>query len=369
MHELSIIEIGVFKNWGGKEQHIVELAQGLKKEGHSVLLATRDGAAIPGGVEKVSLPLRGAADVKSIFSLARLIRRRRADIIHAHNGREAWIAILAALAAGQGRVVVTRHAVLPQKKGWLYAWAARRIAGVICVSEMTRRVFLNGNPYYQPERVKVVYNGIDLSRFQGGDGRRLREQYGITAKDAVIGFIGKYDSSKGTEVLIRAMAAAVARNSRIKAIMAGKTQVGMEWYQQEMRRLIVELGMEDHVFLHGFTADIASVIDAIDIFTLPSTAPESFGLVLLEAMAGGKPVITTSNGGQTEFVENNGNGLLVEAGSVEELTAAILALAADADKARRLGEKGKELVYKRFSLENMVKGTVNVFRSCLSRSG
>ena len=311
------------------------------------------------------MSLRSAADFGSILSLAKLLRRVKADIIHAHNGRETWIAVFAALLARQGKVVVTRHTVDPAKKSLLHAWLYTKVAKFICVSEITKTVFLNGTSFPNEKKVVVVRNGINTKGFVAGAGSDTREKLCNAKTDKIIGYIGKYDSSKGIEVLIQATAILVKKMPNIKVLMVGTSQKGMEHYEEKLNQLIENLGLKEYIILHGFSADVNPLIDAMDIVTLPSITPESCGLVLLEGMAASKPVVTTSNGGQAEYIEHNVSGILVSPSSPDELASAIFELIANPHKAHQLGQAGNRIVNERFRLDKMVENTLGVFHSCL----
>src|SRR5262249_61008547 len=120
-------------------------------------------------------------------------------------------------------------------------------------------------------------------------------------------------------------------------------------YDQEVRQLVKQLGMEPVVEFTGFCADVQAVIAGLDLVVHASTIGEPFGQVIIEGMAAGKPIVATNGGGVPEIVEDGKTGLLVPMGNAPAMADAICAILADPERARSMGVRGRERVENHFT--------------------
>jgi glycosyltransferase involved in cell wall biosynthesis len=127
-----------------------------------------------------------------------------------------------------------------------------------------------------------------------------------------------------------------------------------------------ELGVAEHVIMAGLRDDIPAVMKAIDLLVLPSIV-EGFGYVLVEAMAAGKPVVATNVSSIPEIVRHETTGLLVDVNNSDALAGAVVAVLADAERAREMGRRGREIALDQFTLEHMLSRTEAVFREQVAR--
>jgi glycosyltransferase involved in cell wall biosynthesis len=202
----------------------------------------------------------------------------------------------------------------------------------------------------------VIPLGINLSPFlqrdlQGADA--IKEEYG----KPIILFVGKLRYYKGLQYLLEAMVDLPAR-----LIVIGNGPMEKEW-----RGLASKLNIHDKVnFLGEIGGDkLATYYQAADIFVLPACErSEAFGLVQVEAMASGLPVISTELGTGTSFVNKNGEtGFVVRPKDINALGEAILALLNNPNLGREMGQQGKKRALKEFSLETMVERVLNLYEA------
>jgi glycosyltransferase involved in cell wall biosynthesis len=130
-----------------------------------------------------------------------------------------------------------------------------------------------------------------------------------------------------------------------------------------------ELGLSDHVAFHAFRQDVPALMSALDVLVLPSTSPEPFGRVLIEAMAAGKPVVATDAGATSEIIDDGEQGLLVSANDAEAMADAIARLLLDPCLAKAMGQKGRHKVEARFTAQHYVDGVQAVYREVLAWGG
>jgi glycosyltransferase involved in cell wall biosynthesis len=167
--------------------------------------------------------------------------------------------------------------------------------------------------------------------------------------------MGYLNPRKGTDVLIESLARLKAQYAGcVRLLIAGEPFPGNEGWVGQLRRRIQALGLADDVIFAGFVDDVAQFFAAINVFAFPAREPEGFGMAVAEAMAAGVPVVATRLGGVIEIVEDGKTGRLIPAGSVEELTAALLALLRDSADRARMSAAGRAKVAEQFNLERAV---------------
>jgi glycosyltransferase involved in cell wall biosynthesis len=356
------------QEWGGIEQYAKYLAQGLRDNGHRVCVVARDVDYVVKSYKEIcdvyTFPIRSSIDAQSIVGIAKLVRENSVDIIHTHTSRDAWTAFFATLLAGRGKVVTTRHVPLAAKRDILHKFYYSRLAAIFCVSQYVRNIFLGERPVVDDGRVHVVHPGIDVKRFAAVQSGAIRDKLGLKADDFIIGYVGRITRDKGLDDFIQALAEIKAKRIGFHAVLVGDVNPRTPDYATELRNAAQLGGVSDRVHFWGFSQDIAAIMHDLDVLVLPSTIPETFGMVLCEAMACGKPVVSTTTGAQVEIIQNGANGLLVPPRSPESLAYALEKLIADREQAKRMGLRGKMDVSEHFSLERMVS---NIER-CYERS-
>jgi glycosyltransferase involved in cell wall biosynthesis len=367
MNKLSIIEFtSPGENWGGIEQHIKDLGRGLKERGHRVVFASRP---MPHAVEKLSevgevytYPMVNALDLKTITGVADLIRKQQADIVHAHTSRDAWMALFATIVAGRGKAVSTRHVPLPAKTDILHRWFYNRLAAIICVSRYVRDIFLSSALPIPSEKVVVAYPSINLTKFGTESPSKLRNRWQIDDDRFVIGYVGRVTVEKGIDDLITAAGILKEQLSNFTLVIVGQVNADTPEYLDKLKAAVTAVGLDGQVLFTGFTTDVVGVMQAIDCLVLPAIIPETFGLVLCEAMAAGKPAIATTTGAQKEIIEDGVNGYLVPPGNPTALAEAIGRLGTHRERASRMGQAGRDAVLARFGPDSTVTVVENCFR-------
>jgi len=301
----------------------------------------------------------------TVFRLARIIRRERIDIVHSNNdvtnqygavaARLCGVPIVCHLRDMSSRTSV-RHAFLP--------WADQLIANSHAVAQS----YLRHRP--TPEEVSVIYNGVDLSEYDGclEDGQYFRKEVGIPTGRFLLGIVGRIVAAKGHHVLIQAMARIAQTGEDFRLVVIGPIEtVSRDPYQvdqaflADLRKQIDSTGLSGKVTFVGARKHMPAVYRALDALVLPSLQ-EAFGRTLLEAMATGIPVIASAVGGTPEVVEAGVAGLLVPPGDVIALAEAILTLIRNRETARRMGVEGRRRVERLFDIKTNVQETERIYR-------
>lgn len=363
---MRVIHLLSNKVWGGGEQYALDLMQALRTAGHSVKAVTRPLPAITGrlqqsGIGYTTMRLGGAWDMGSACRLARVLNADRQDtVVHVHNFKDAFTAAFARLLSRRKniRIVMTRHLVKPAKNTRPYRWLYGQIDVLIFVSRLAQQAFLSTQPNTNTDRMTVVHNAIRIpDTVQPAD---LHSLYGIPQGRTIVMCHGRLSPEKGIEHLLDAITKA---HTSTHLVIVGS---GLEAYTRSLRDTVQTLKLNDRVTFAGFQDKIFPLIAAADIGVMPSVAQESFGLAALEYMAMGKPVITTDNGAQSEFITDGQTGLLVPPANPSALAQAINRLDDDAALRHRLGTAAQKKVSQQLGYDTFFAAITAVYNGVSS---
>jgi glycosyltransferase involved in cell wall biosynthesis len=301
-------------------------------------------------------------NLRYLARLISLVRRHGIDVIHSHLFGSNVYCSLAGLITGtpvistyHGRVDVDSDAKLASLKGWIVAIGSRAIV-VVSEDLLTKLRTAISLP---SEKVRVIANGIDLSRFQGAVRRSGDGSF-------TIGALGNIRPAKGYEVLLRAVAILVERyGPRIQTLVAGQRDRGQ--LLESLLRLRSELGIESNIEFVGHVADVVPFLQNLDVFVM-SSWDEGLPVALLEAMASGVPVVATMAGGTRELITNGETGLLVPIGSSESLAQNVAQLLDSPGLRRDLADRARTLVAQRFSEQRMLKRYQELYQAAVKKS-
>ncbi len=231
----------------------------------------------------------------------------------------------------------------------------RRPAATFAHSEAIKRGFLGEPPFMSPERVEVLYPGVDTARFHpDSDGMRVRFQAKIPQDAPVVALLARFQAVKGHEVF-QAMARQVAfQIPEARFVVAGENVHGVaadEAYKQQiLQTLETDPFLRERMVYLGFREDVERVIGAADVVVCASQF-ESFGVAAVEAMASGKPVVSTNRGGPAETIVQGETGYLVEPGDAEGLARHVITLLRDAGLRERMGAAGRARAEQHFAAQ------------------
>lgn len=336
---------------GGVAKHISHLAAEFRRLGHEVHILTpssvdpatlqgepyvhRIGRVVPvpanGSVARIELSFRAYLQVK------RLLRQLEFDVIHLH---EPLMPALppTVLRHSKSTNIATFHAYRKSNFAYFYAklvaWPLfNKLHGLIAVSRPARDFVAE----YFPGDYRIIPNGVDYARFATpypplpdfADGR------------PTVLFVGRLEKRKGLKYLLRAWGYVRRQFKDARLIVVGEGRP-----RKSYERYVARQGWEEVVFT-GYVSDseLPRYFQACDIFCAPSTGQESFGMVLLEAMAAGRAVVASRIPGYDEVVTHDVDGLLVEPKSEAELATALVRLLADPAKREELGRRGQQKAF------------------------
>jgi len=239
----------------------------------------------------------------------------------------------------------------------------RRADGVIAVSEAQKRE-LKSLYGIRSEKIRVVYLGADTAYFRRYDDTRfVREKHELGNKRVML-FVGHFGLRKGIPFLIRAMPKVLKKHPDTVLLCVGGTPkwLGTRLYWDYLNDMIKKTCVKGHVKLVGEIPhhQLPYYYSTADVFVFP-TLYEAFGKVVAEAMACEVPVVASKVGGIPEIISHKFNGLLIKPRSVEQLTEAINSVLGDRDFAKKLGERARETIEKKFTWRHTAKGILSVY--------
>lgn len=365
-----------FSHPGGVTEHISHLARELRGRGVTVKLMAPASGDLPSELDDVvgsddfyrigrafPIPANGSiARITMSFHLARWINRilaeERFDVIHFHEPLMPALPITV-LRASHTCNVGTFHAYAKSSTAYYYSRRLvrryfRKLNGLIAVSDPARD-FVG---HYFPGDYRVVPNGVDLGRF--GDAVQPLPQFSDGKLNLL--FVGRLEKRKGLGMLLRAYVQLKQRRPELRLIVVGDGRMrrGYESYIQSQQ--IPDIVMAGYVS----PEDLPRYHASADIFCAPNTGKESFGIVLLEAMAAGLPVVATDIPGFTQVISPGRHGILVRREDAVSLASAINLLADDAGLRASLGAEGRRAAAS-YSWDRVVDQVVEVYEESLSR--
>jgi len=342
---------------GGAEVHVLSLAARLLRRGHDVTVICPRGRDLERELRARDLPLwaprtTGKFDPVTLIRLARRLRSWRADVLHTHLSTASLLGSLAARLAGVP-AIATVHGLNSKT---CFQCADRLIA----VSQAVKQhLTAQGVP---PDRIRVIYNGIDLPADVHTPQPDLRQRV-APASAVVFGTVGRLGPEKGHRYLLEA-AAQLSRRAGLPPVHVLIVGQGRE--EAPLRALAQRLGIGDRVTFAGFQREVWPYLAIMDVFVLPSLK-EGLSLSALEAMALGKPVVASRVGGTPEVVEDGETGMLVPPSDASALAEALASLVRSPEAMERMGRAGRQRVAERFGAERMASEIEEVYREVARR--
>jgi glycosyltransferase involved in cell wall biosynthesis len=308
-------------------------------------------AMVRSGVPVFELNRRPGNDPRVVWEIYRLLRWERPDILHTH----AWGTLLEGLVAGRlARVPVIAHGehgtlqlrprqVRVQRWGWRHADQLLSVS-----SRLAER--MSGDVGIPLDRIRVLRNGVNLTRFSGFRTASARTALGVSDDSVVVlGAAGRLVDVKDHTSFIDAVHALRTRGRNVLAVIAGDGPL-----RSELEARVGRLGLEGTMRILGHRSDMETVLAGLDIFVQPSKS-EGMSNTILEAMAAGLPVVATRVGGADEMVTNGKTGVLVPPESVTHLTDVLDELVSREPRRHALGRAARARAQAEFSLEAMVE--------------
>lgn len=371
---MRIFFLSTSMGMGGADSQLLAAAQELRARGHEVLVVSLTPLGPMGlqarrvGIPTESLDMRrGFPDPRGLVRLARLVRAWRPDVVHSHMVHANLMARALRLVAPVPALVSTIHNIY--EGGRLRMAAYRLTNGLVdqmtIISEAAADRFIRER-IVPRELLRVVPNGVDPGLYrQVAPGVRdgLRQALGL-GQEFVWLAVGRFEIAKDYPNMLRAFATVRERHPETVLLLVGRGSL-----QHETEALARELKLGAGVRFLGVRDDVPALVSAADGYVM-SSAWEGMPMVLLEAAAGGLPIVTTRVGGNHEAVLDEESGFLAPPRDHRALASALLRLMGLTETERRtMGERGREHVRTHYGLARVVERWEGLYHEVLARKG
>jgi len=318
-------------------------------------------------------------DVKKIFiqsrfdfswlpELSALIKQISPDLIMTHGFNGHFVAFVSRLVSGRKIPVVCSYHGLYHPTSFTRKFVGcffnlfnnfflRHVAlEVLCVAGFTRDYLIKKG--VDSGKLTIIHNGIEERVPDTSKRHELRQAWGVTEEELLLGAASRLDPVKGLEYLIDAMRSVKDSVPHAKLVI-----IGTGSQEQQLKNQAARLGLDSSVIFTGFRTDIDQCLGAIDIFMLPSLA-ECHSIAILEAMRAGKPIIATEVGGNTESIRHMQEAVIGPPKNAESIAKAIELMAGNPALREKLGENARKRFLEHFTVETMVKKTADWLLAC-----
>lgn len=325
--------------------------------------------SVPNGVDYICLGAKKRSDFPfATVRLWRELKRRKIDLIQTHLYEASLVGLVAARLARIPVKILTRHhldqAFLVGRPLPIFVdkWEARTADHIVTLGEAVKQHLIE-KENVPAEKITVVHQGFDFARFTAtaAERNRIRNEFGFTDSDIVIGTFGNFFVTKGHRFLLDATKRIVAQFPSTRLFFVGDGGGKVDVNQQ-----IERLCLKHRVAFSGFRNDVPACMKACDIIVHPSLS-EAFCQVLVEAMSIGTPIISTNVGGAKEVIVDGQTGTLVPPEDSSAIATAILRLLGDWDRTAAMARAGQTSVREKFTLEKMINKQYDLYGQLLGK--
>jgi glycosyltransferase involved in cell wall biosynthesis len=300
----------------------------------------------------------------SLLRLAAYIRHHRIEILHSTDRPRDAIACVALAGLTGSKALIHAHVNYGDWMGRGVRWAFSRADAIVAVSAFTARTFVAAG--YRSDRVHAILNAIEPSLWDPSLAPAPgRASLGVPEGAPLIVSAARLFRAKGHFELLRALALVKPRYPNVQLAIVGSDYPPDSGTTRMLRAHAATLGVEQNLIFTGQRSDIAALLAACDVFSLPSFE-EPFGLVFAEAMAMKRPVVALTNGGTPEVVEHGKCGLLSSPGDIDALATNLLQLLDNPALRTQFGERGRARVERYFTPQRMASDFASLYANMLA---
>ncbi len=359
---------------GGAERHYTELLKRISRSNFDVLACClwKRGELLKEldnvDVDIVDLDLMKRYWQRlplELWNLRRWIHRERVDIVHSYLFHSNIVGALAGRLSGV-RVIVSKRALnttwITRKHVMINRFVNRCADKITVVSDAVARSVMESEKV-PAEKIVRIYNGVDFEKMSRRqmDQKAARLSLGIENGGPIIGTVAHLSKKKGHRYLLEAAREIVADFPDAVFLWAGEGEL-----EGELRQLAIQWELAGNIRFLGYRLDVPSLLEALDMFVLPSVE-EGMPNALLEAMAKKVPVVATDVGGNPEVVEHERSGILVPPQNASALAGGMMRILRQPSVAASMAEAGARRVRDRFRIEVMIQEIEQLYRDLMSR--
>jgi D-inositol-3-phosphate glycosyltransferase len=307
-------------SWGGLEINNIRLCSWLLQRGQQPVLLCHADSRIAREAAQEKVPTVEFEQTNkhipfaAAFRLLRILRDLETDTMVIAHYKHHYAAVWAKIFSGKKIKLVywQQMQVVLNRKDFYHSFFYRNLDAWISPLNVLKQQLLT-NTVLEESKIYVIPLGVDLSRFLGISHRKAeaRKFFGLPPDEFLAGIVGRFDQQKGQETLLRAVKNLKDRGKAVKGILIGEASYGNEGYEAYLKEMTKTLGIEKEIYFKPFMKDVAMAFACLDVFVMASLS-ETMGMVTVEAMASGVPVIGTSSGGTPELLDHGRAGMLFE---------------------------------------------------------
>lgn len=374
-----IVQIVPQMNRGGVERGTVEIAEAISARGWKAVVICNGGRMENqlrrAGAEVYTLPV----DTKNPMKWPAVRRRLKAallsvgaDIVHVRSRAPAWIALPLTRAMGIHSISTIHSKFVPQNfVKRIYNQKMLTADGIIAISDYVKSVITSHYSEAVSEKaIQVIHRGVDLDVFDPAKVSqhrivRLSETLNLPDDGPVVMLPARATEWKGHAPLIEAVARLEAKDVTLLLLGAGD---GHSRFIERLRALAIKTGLDGRLRIASGTDDMPAALMLADVVAMPSTIPEPFGRVALEAQAMGRPVVAFKHGGAIESIQEGETGWLAEPNNVEDLARCLqLALKLGPRQRTIWAKRARAHVESAFSTQQMCEKTLEIYADFLQK--
>jgi glycosyltransferase involved in cell wall biosynthesis len=362
----------------GGERVFAQLATGLDPEEYNVTVACSPGGPFvetleAAGVRVVPFNMRPYFNPVALARLTLFLRRERPDIVHGQ-GRGDPYARIAATLAGVPTAISTTAMIISRYWGsnplrklayWLTDKVTDRLVDHwIVVNQESIEVLVRDHGVPR-EAITLIPNGIEVERYapENTNPQHIRRELGLDDESPLIGGVGKLTWQKGFTYLLHAMPAVLREHPEAHLALAGEGEL-----EDDLKQEAIRLNIADRCHFLGFRRDIPDILAALDVFVLPSLI-EGMPMVLLEAMATGKPVVVTQIPGSVDVIDDGIDGLVAPPKDSTATAEHVSQLLADSSRVQQLGNNARRKISQGYTVQRMLERTQDRYHSLIAPRG
>jgi glycosyltransferase involved in cell wall biosynthesis len=352
---------------GGLELSILKLASEFNRRAAECIIVVPPDTPLADYAEKYKLrtiPLKPKwkyGDIKASIRLTRILKSHRIDIVIIMQSKDIGIVTTAYIFRPSVKLVFYQEMQSGiNKRDFFHTWMYSKLLFWITLTKRMKQETIE-NTNVPEEKICVIPIGTDMHRFdpQLYNQADTRRQFDIPQKKIIVGVLGRLDPQKGQEEFVRAIPALLPYRDNVHFIIAGNESPGQDGYKKHLTDLSNTLGVDHCLQFLPFTDAIPEFISTLDIFVLPSYS-ETFGFVLVEAMAMRKAIIATNAGGVPEIITDGHTGLLIPPRDIHALANALLRLIKDEELRKSLSTEAQKDALKRFDMQHTIDRLVQL---------
>jgi len=385
----KVLHIITLFSIGGATENTIYTVDGLIKKGYYVDIVTGPNISSEGSMysicKKLNIPvftfnnlkraISPLSDILVIFQLYLFIKKNNYDIVHTHSSKAGVVGRIAAWLAKTPIIIHHNHAKpyhrFQNRFIRIFYKGIEKFASIFCnkIVSVTHTIVdeMVQDKIAPREKFVVIRSGFNIENFKNfnsADNYNLKNKFGLTDDDIVIGKIARLSVIKGHIYLLQAFEKVCRQIPNVKLLFVGNGE-----NKNELLKFIDKKRLTDKIIFTGLipTKEMPSVISLIDIVVHTSLL-EGLPRVFTQSMLMGKPVISFDLDGAHEVIENGKNGYLIEPLNIEMLTEKIIDLASNISKARNFGSYAKNNIKDDFSIDAMVENNHNLYQELLKKS-